>query len=86
MLYKAKGLCDAMTPDHRFRLISYFVFSTGLLPQSVWYFPPIGLPTIVSSGSNDAHEGEMLCLKKYKGGGREERGGVNAGGVMAADC
>lgn len=83
MLHKAVALCDAMTPDHRFRLISCFVLSAGLLPPSVWCFPPPGLPTIVSSVSNDAHEGEMLCLKKYEGGGR---GGVSAGGVMAADC
>lgn len=61
---KATGLCDTMTPDHRLRLISYLVFSSGLLPQSVCCFLPTALPTIVSTLSNDAREREMLCLNR----------------------
>lgn len=49
MPHKAIDFCDAMTPDHCFRLISYFVFSSGLLPQSVWRFLSTGLPAVVSS-------------------------------------
>lgn len=88
--HTATGLRDAMTPDQRLRLISYLVFSSGLLPQSVCRFLPTVLPTIVSTRSNDAHERDVLCLdreeekkgglkkkKKRRGGGE---GGVNTGG------
>ena len=64
---------DAMTPDHRVRLISSFVLGgpppppSGLSPTA-WspLFFSTDLPLIVSSLSNDAHEGRDALFKRGK--------------------
>lgn len=59
LLSKATDPSDAMTLDHRFRLISYFVFSAGLLP---WSAPRFSSDNCLASLSlsNDAHEGRCF--------------------------
>lgn len=73
--------CDAVTPDHLFRLATLCVPLAGChrLCGAVFLH-------VCKQLSNNANEGEMLCLntavKKLKGGGRS----CKYWWVMAADC
>lgn len=66
---RAPSLCDTIAPDHSVRLISYFVFSSGLLPKSVWGFSSYWPATIVLSlmmlmREGDAFGGEELVERR----------------------